>query len=153
MMETQPWEDDDHLLTELRAALGPPDVPAAVLTAAKAVYTWRTIDIELAELAFDSAVTDDVPTGVRGEAATLRTLSFETGNLAIEVGITSDTLIGQFTPAQPGMVEVHALDGVRARFEVDDRGCFSVDPVPSGRFRLAFTMTHTGRVITDWVTL
>lgn len=54
------WDDDDALLTELRAALDVPAVPEHVVAAAKAAYTWRTIDEELAfaVLVYDSSLDD-----------------------------------------------------------------------------------------------
>ena len=61
---------DDDLLRELgRVVTAADPVPPEVIAAAKASFTWRTIDAELAELAFDSllddeGVTDNLATGL-----------------------------------------------------------------------------------------
>ena len=72
--------DDDALMDELRAVLAPDPVPAAVLAAARATFTWRSVDEELAQLLSDSA--DLALTGVRGAGD--RRLSFEAPQLVIE---------------------------------------------------------------------
>ena len=54
MVDEQP--DDDALLAALRRIPRHADpVPGPVLEAARGSFTWRTIDAELAELAYDSA--------------------------------------------------------------------------------------------------
>lgn len=76
-MEIEQRWDDDRLVAELAAALAPPDVPAGVVEAAKAVYTWRTLDAQLAALAYDSAKSGESLIGVRGGSAQPRSLAFE----------------------------------------------------------------------------
>ena len=59
--------EDQSLLAEVRAAAAEHDpVPADVVAAAKASFTWRSIDAELAELIEDSAL---VGAGDAGRAA------------------------------------------------------------------------------------
>lgn len=145
--------DDDRALTELAAALAPPDVPAGVLEAARAVYTWRTVDAELAALAYDSATARQVPLGVRGDQATLRSLTFEAANIVIEVEVGADAIVGQIVPPLSGTVDVHAPTGVVGSVEVDDVGSFSVRSIPRGPFQLAYRTPGGDRVVTSWVTL
>ena len=64
----------------------PPDVWSA---AARAAWTWRTIDAELAALVHDSTLDDQELVGVRG-AATVRALSFAAGEHMIEVEVSED---------------------------------------------------------------
>ena len=146
------WISDEDLLAELRAALGPAQAPPEVLEAARAVYTWRTVDSELAALSFDSAAAAAAPAGVRGVAA-LRTLSFRGREVAVEVGVQPDALMGQVAPPSVRSVEVHTVSGEVLTADLDDLGCFSVQPVPTQRFRLVCTTAGGERVVTDWVTL
>lgn len=49
------WSDDDELLSALRAALREErDVPGHFVDAGKAVFTWHSIDAELAAITYDS---------------------------------------------------------------------------------------------------
>ena len=101
---------DDDLLGELRTALTPDPVPAAVVEAARASFTWRSVDEELAELLSDSA--DLALTGVRGTGD--RRLSFEAPQLVIEFvlvpGPRGSRLEGQLAPPGPARIEVRHGD-------------------------------------------
>src|SRR2546430_16960176 len=79
---------DDLLIDELRSVVAELDpVPDRVLAAARGSFTWRTIDVELAPLPYDSVMDEDrralVPTG--GEA---RLLPFEAPGLSVELPAT-----------------------------------------------------------------
>ena len=73
--------DDDLLELVGRALRAADPVPDRVLDGARAAWTWRTIDEELAELVFDSAAE---LTGVRSED-TARQLTFRAPGMEIEV--------------------------------------------------------------------
>ena len=80
---------DDHLSDEelelqIRAALNDP-VPDDVLRISEGLFTWRTIDAELAELELSDA---EEAVGVRGEDAT--TLTFVIDDQVIEVELQVD---------------------------------------------------------------
>src|SRR4051794_41920885 len=78
MTSDKEYED---LLAELRVAgLVVDPVPERVMFAAKASLSWRTIDAELAELTYDSALDDDRLSLVRGATAA-RMLTFSAGGL------------------------------------------------------------------------
>jgi hypothetical protein len=69
--ESAPRDGDDRLVEALRRALAEADeVPTEVVAAARAAWTWRTIDAELAALVHDSTLDDQELAGVRG--ATVR---------------------------------------------------------------------------------
>ena len=104
-----PDEAEMELLAAMRAAgtaLDP--VPDLVIEAAKAAWTWRTIDAELAELTYDSWTDDKELAGVRGAVAapSSRLLSFEARDLAVELEIVVEgdrrRLVGQIVPPSPG---------------------------------------------------
>src|SRR3954447_12070309 len=71
--------DDDATLEELRALLTRMDpVPDRLDEAARAAFTWRTIDAELAELMADSAdALDESALALRSATVGPRMLSFE----------------------------------------------------------------------------
>jgi hypothetical protein len=150
-MVTHWYDDDEVLLAELGQALLAEPVPG-VEAAAKALFTWRTIDDDLAALAYDSAVADEVD--VRGgeppDSAVLRTLTFTTTTMTIEIGVRQDGVIGQIVPPQPGTVEIRTEVGAFGTAEIDDLGCFTVAATPRAPFRLHLE-TAGGRAITPWV--
>lgn len=144
--------DDEQLLADLRAAVrGARDVPAGFIAAGKAAFSWRTVDAELAALAEDS-VEGDVLAGTRAEHATVRALSFRAVGLSIELEVTSDALLGQLVPPQPGRVEVQGKDGTSQTVAADESGWFTVRPLPRTMLRLHLR-TAGANVITEWFTL
>jgi hypothetical protein len=98
---------DEHAADELLGRLGEAllaadPVPERVLAGARAAFTWRTIDAELAELVFDSATE---PTGVRGGVEdTARQVTFQAPGVEIEVMVIDDgsrRIVGQLVPPEP----------------------------------------------------
>jgi hypothetical protein len=142
---------DDELLELLGRALRAADpVPDPVLHGARAAWTWRTIDEELAELVFDSAAE---LTGVRSED-TARQLTFRAPGMEIEVMIVDEAsrrIVGQLVP--PGAFTITLLAGDEQHEQATDRlGRFSFDAVRPGPVRLAVSDpggTHI--VTTEWV--
>jgi hypothetical protein len=121
-------------------------------------YTWRTIDAELAELVFDSAVDHDEAALVRGPQQD-RLLSFRAGGLTIDVEIagtgTDRSLIGQLVPPQPAAIEIRQGGG-SVTVEADELGRFNAGPLQGGPICLRFgTDAQSGphAVVTDWVTI
>ncbi|MGV1008373.1 MAG: hypothetical protein ACOYBY_07165 [Dermatophilaceae bacterium] len=147
MASKRDW-NDEHLLAKLAAALAPPDVPPGVLDAAKAVYTWRTVDSELAELTYDSADATETFLGVRGTTASLRTLTYVAGEVALEIDITKEALVGQVMPPGSGQLLVLACDGECRTVLVEDAGNFRVHPIPRCPFRLSFLTAAGSRLTT-----
>jgi hypothetical protein len=147
--------EDRLLLDEIQAAAEVHDpVPAQVLTAAKASFTWRTIDAELAELVDDSVLTG---AGVRA-ADGPRMLTFEAGDTTVVVEILDSgagrQLTGQLIAPRPAQIEVRWQDG-NAAVVADDLGRFIVDGVPAGPVSLAcrFPLEDRQPLITSWVTI
>src|SRR5688500_18840211 len=104
-----PDDDDTRLLSELGRIVASHDpVPSDVVAAAKASFTWRTIDAELAELAFDSLVDDDAVL-VRGDDQP-RLLTFEGASVTVEIEIVAlageRRVVGQLVPTQPATIEI-----------------------------------------------
>jgi len=77
--------DDEALADEIGSLIAEVDEPEeAVLRAAEAAFTWRTIDAELAALTFDSA---DAELAVAARGPAVRRLAFERGEVTLDVEI------------------------------------------------------------------
>ena len=141
---------DDPVFDELKTALHEADsVPDDVLQAAKDSFTWRTVDAELAELVFDSALEE--LSGVRSGATVDRQLTFRTDEFEIEILHSEGTITGQLIPPQVGQVELTA-DGKTSHASVDDLGSFRFEDVAAGHVRLSVRVGDE-TVVTEWTVL
>jgi hypothetical protein len=146
--------EDDRLLAELQEALrAAEDVPARFVAAGKAAFAWRTIDADLAELSYDSLDDEQTRLATRTEDATVRALTFVSGQLTIELEITAESVLGQVVPAQPGQVFLQIGTGRQVTGVIDEIGCFAVEPVPAGPFRLFCRTVDGTEVRTGWITV
>jgi hypothetical protein len=151
-----PWPptDDDALLRELGVALREGEPPVAELLAAGyAAFSWRTVDAELtvAELVFDSAC-DAAPTGLTRSNDSARTLTFQAGEVVVEIEVTDAGVVGQLSPARRGRVVVRSARGPYAEAAADEVGFFSLGAPPPGPVRLQ-AWTEEYAVATAWVPL
>jgi len=147
---TDGW-DDDELLGMLQQALSTrAEVPPEIVAAAKSAYTWRTIDVELAQLAYDS-LCHYAP--MCAEAASIRALTFASAHLSIELEVMDDSLFGKVLPAQAASVEVHARTDPETAIPTDEIGCFVIHPIPRSPFRLRCRAAAKIDVLTGWLTL
>ena len=143
---------DEQLLAKLGAALEAADpLPESVIEAAKATFTWRTIDAELASLVFDSAAGELA--GVRSSEAT-RQMTFRTPGVEIELIVVSETsrrLVGQLVPPQTAEVMLHHESDTRTA-QSDSLGRFTFHDVPTGSVRLTCKLAgDDGAVVqTEW---
>ena len=148
---------DDELLVLLGRSLAATDpVPAAVLHGAIGAETWRTIDAELAELVFDSALE---ATGTRSATAApaAREVTFRAGEVEIELLVGEEPgapVEGQVVPPVGELVELASLvaDGEAETVDVDALGRFRFASVPAGPVRLGIRLP-SGWVHTTWVVL
>lgn len=149
------WNDDEQLLEYLGDAVRSlAEVPDRFLQVGKEAFVWRTIDGELADLAdlaYDSSLTELA--GARGNHATVRTLTFATSQLTIEVEATPDALRGQLVPPQPGELEMRGRDGPIATVEIDEVGWFVLTTIPADPFQLVVRTDSGIAVRTGWITL
>lgn len=145
---------DQELIDNLGAILSEVDpVPTDVSEFAKAAFSWRNIDAELAAIEYDSS-TETFPAGVRS-TATARMLSFEVGEWAIDVEYNEHTrrLIGQIGIEQQCTVELHFAGGA-VEVQSDDLGRFDFDDVLPGPISLVIRTPGNLRVIkTEWTVL
>jgi hypothetical protein len=160
LTEQEPTDElaDNALLAELSAAAAVHDaVPSAVLEAAKGSLTWRTIDSELADLAFDSSL-DESPVLVRGPESDEQQLTFETEQLSVDLQVTKRgtgrRLVGQLAPAGVADIEVRTSSGEVLRITSDELGRVPAVDVPAGSLSLRIQRAgESTAVVTDWVTV
>jgi hypothetical protein len=151
--------DDEQLLAALRESVRARlAVPPWFTQTARNSYAWHDIDAELAQLTYDSshdqdleAITRSVST--RSEPASIRALTFTSAQLAIELEVTADSLIGQIVPPRPGILEYECTGGEIAVVPIDEIGCFCIQPVPDDTFRLRCRTEDGVDVVTNWFTL
>ncbi|HOZ58209.1 MAG TPA: hypothetical protein PKY70_08485 [Nakamurella multipartita] len=164
-MTTSGWmEDDEALVAQLRQALaqatdrtpepgGPgldPDTVERMYAAARAAFTWRTIDqeLELLAIAEESAGASVLVRGA--EEPVTRTLEFAGRSVSIELEIGPEIIVGQIYPLQAGRLTLLTPAGEESDVTADDVGCFTFPRPPGGPFRLRCTTADAG-VITDWI--
>lgn len=140
--------DDDVLLDELATLLGPQhEPPPEVLHAAREVFTWRTVDAEIAALTYDSLL-DDAQAMVRA-AGQPRILAFEIAALTIEVEVDASPsgrrLLGHLVPAQAAELQLRSDHEVVGTGSVDDYGRFVMD-LPDSPCRLSLRCLLAGGV-------
>ena len=146
--------DDDELLAALREAVRARQaVPPEFVAVGKSAFAWHNIDAELAQLTYDSASERDAVSAVRSETASIRALTFTSAHLSLELEVTGNSLLGQLLPAREGQLEIHTRAGDITTTEVDEIGCFSVDPIPESPFRLRCRTADGTNVLTGWITI
>ena len=144
---------DDELLEALRRAVtARHEVPAEFVAAARDAFAWHNIDAELARLTYDSHAADHA-LATRTETASIRALTFTSGRLTIELEVGHDSLVGQVVPAQPAVVTVLPRTGGETVLQADEIGCFCVEPIPLGQFRLRCRTSAGVETMTGWITL
>ena len=162
------WDQDEELLAALREALpgrpappardqqarpAGPAVPPEFIAAGQALYTWRSIDAELAELSYDSAQDSLARAGQRAGDPSVRTLTFSSDHLTIELEADSEAILGQLVPPQAGLVEIQSGPGKGTETSVDAMGFFTIQPAPGGPFRLRCQGSDGVVVLTEWLRL
>lgn len=168
-MTTDPLPaDDDALLDRLRAVAAEADPPPELtVLAARAAFATRRLDEELAELVLDSAEAGadledqgvTAPSSVRAAHHDVRVLSYEVGELTVEVQVQQDTghgheLRGLVDGARVEAVTVEAGGGADTHVvPVDEEGWFRAAPVRPGPVRLRLAPPGGPAVVTSWVVL
>jgi hypothetical protein len=139
--------EDTQLLEMVQEALATArPVPEGRVDLAEMTFAWRTIDEELAALAFDSS---EELMAVRADT-TVRTLSFELDDLQIDlqIDVIARTLIGQLEPEGEGQASWIHRDGVLDT-TIGDLGTFKFEDVPTGPVAVRVTVADR-TVRTEW---
>lgn len=149
-----PSPDDDRLLHLLSQALEHQSpMTEQAKEGAYAAFAWRTIDAELAALAYDSGM--ELSTGARSDEVA-RQLTFASDGLEIEVMVVPDgarRLVGQLVPPLVATVTLTRNDQVLETTS-DDLGRFAFDLPGSGPTKISVSR-GPGKppVDTEWVVL
>jgi hypothetical protein len=172
------FTDDDRLLAELGIAIrAADDVPDSFVAAGQAAFAWHNVDADLAQLTSDSARPDSDrpdsdrpdsadPDSIRSDAeltsaglrsdgpAQIRTMTFTSAGITIELDVQPDAVRGQVVPAQAGTVEVRPSGGgAGPDYPIEDVGWFVIRPLPAAPFRLSVRLADGGSALTSWITL
>jgi len=153
------WDDDDQLLEALHESVRARQaVPPWFTQTARDAYAWFDIDAQLAQLTYDSIHDHELETtlrsvSVRPEPASIRALTFTSARLAIELEVTADSVIGQIVPPRQGSLEQESKSGETTTVSIDEIGCFYIQPVPDGVFRLRCRTEDGIEVVTNWFAL
>jgi hypothetical protein len=146
--------DDDRLLGALRQALRAREaVPSWFIETGRNAFAWHNIEAELAQLTYDSNEDRLQAAVMRSETASIRALTFTSAHLSVELEVTGNSLLGQLLPAREGELEIHTRAGEISTTDVDEIGCFSVDPIPDSPFRLRCHSADGTDVLTGWITI
>jgi len=146
--------DDDRLLAALGQALKAREaVPSWFIETGKNAFAWHNIDAELAQLTYDSQQDQRAVAVLRSETASIRALTFTSAHLSLELEVTGNSLLGQALPPRAGELEIQTRAGGLRTTEVDEIGCFSVDPIPESPFRLRYRTAGGIDVLTGWITI
>lgn len=143
------WDSDEVLLDALRDALSTPqdDVPPEFVEAAKAAFTWRTIDEELLLItSYDSVLDDTLFTRARS-TATARQLVFDAEGVMLQVEVSAAGVTGQLMPAS-GPITLVTPAGDHETAAVDELGMFVMGVAPRGPVKFRFASGCT-----DWFIL
>ena len=141
--------DDEGLMEELARAVAQTEaVPDHRREAARAAFTWRTIDEELLALTHDSLELADA--AVRG-ALDVRTLGFESDGLSLQIEFEGEQVFGQVLDTEVDEVLVESTDSGTQTCTVDASGVFS-GVVPKGPVRFAVLVEGVLRH-TPWIVL
>lgn len=108
----------------------------------------------LAELVYDSDDDEEALVGLRAGSGGTRRLTFESGEVALELEVTLGgrrSLVCQVVPAQPAALELRCGGGARLSLE-DPHGTFHVPGVRSGPLSLRCRLqARAGAFSTTWV--
>ena len=67
--------------------------------------------------------------------------------------MAQDSLLGQIIPAQPATIKIQPRGGAETALTTDEIGCFSIQPIPSGQFRMHCHTEAGVDALTGWITL
>ncbi len=148
---------EQELLEDLSRVVRERDpVPPALVEIARQLYTWRTVDAELAELLADAAEAADAVL-VRGDAPAVRLLAFAASSgIRMELEVLSEgprrRLVGELSPGLAARITVEHPEGSLTE-DTDELGRFLVTGVPAGWVRIRCAPGTGPALVTPWLPL
>jgi hypothetical protein len=144
---------DDELMDQLRRIANEVDAPPDLVTeSARAAFSTRRLDDELAELLNDSQVTASA--AVRGVRPGPRLLSFEFGEVSLELQIEAvdgRLVLRGIAIGTAGDAEVETTTTAPIVAAIDDKGWFRVDGLPVQPLRVRVRAANGTAVTTGWL--
>lgn len=146
-----PWDSDESLLEDLRAALTEAELPPPEFIAAgRAAFTWRTVDDELLLLTSYDSILDAELAGRARAVHTARQLVFDAAGISLQVEVTEAGIAGQVIPPKTAAIVLVNANGTVEETSSDELGLFLFGPPPPGPIRFRCSIDGT-TVLTDWV--
>lgn len=147
--------DEEELLAALRQVFDsqrePP--PSGIAEAGKKIFAWHDVGKDLAQLTYDSASEAYREPVTRTEAAVIRSMTFSSARITIELEFTTDVMLGQVVPPQLTTITVQFGNGRETSLAADEDGYFSIRPPPPETFRLRCQNDGDADVLTAWITV
>jgi hypothetical protein len=144
---------DDELMDQLRRIANEVDAaPDVVTESARAAFSTRRLDDELAELLQDSHAT--TAASVRLAQPAPRLLSFESGDVSLELQVEEvrgRIVLRGMAIGTVGDAEIETTTAGRQVIAVDDRGWFRVEALPVEALRVQVQATNGASVTTGWI--
>ena len=144
---------DDELVEQLRRIANEVDaVPDLVSESARAAFSTRHLDDELAELLRDSHATS--PAEVRLEQPAPRLLSFEAGGVSLELQIEEthgQLVLRGLAIGTAGDAEVETTTTASRAAVIDKQGWFRVEALPVEPVRVRVRAADGRAVTTGWI--
>jgi len=152
-MAVHRWDDEEILRALKHAFRARQAVPRVFVEAGRSAFSWRNVGVELAQLTYDSTRDLEPALSPRAEAGSARTLTFASAHLTIELEVTAGTVTGQLLPDRGSVLTVQPRTGEESLVQASETGCFCIEPIPPGPFRLHCRTAAGINVITGWITL
>jgi hypothetical protein len=144
---------DDDMMAELRRIANDVDAaPDLVAESARAAFSTRHLDDELAELLHDSDLTSSAV--VRGTHPGTRALSFESGEVSLELQleeVRGRLVVRGIAIGTTGDAEIETTTTAPQLAPIDDRGWFRVEGLPVGPLRVRVRAATGAAVNTGWI--
>jgi hypothetical protein len=143
---------DDELMEQLRRIANEADAPPdLVAESARATFSTRRLDDELAELLHDSELT---AAAVRGARPGPRLLSFEFGEVSLELQIEDvrgRLVLRGIAIGTVGSAEVETITTAPHAAVIDEKGWFRVEGLPVEALRVRVRAANGTAVTTGWI--
>jgi hypothetical protein len=144
------WNDDRVLLARLAEATAEAEaVPEDFVQIGQAVMLSHDLDAELAALVYDSS--QQAVGASRADVARLRSLTFASPRVTIELTFMADVMIGQVLPPGPAEVELRTSDGAVIEANADRLGLFTVTAPPVEGFFLSCRTPEGVKIVTPLI--
>ena len=140
---------DEELELRIRAALQDP-VPDDVIRISEGLFTWRTIDAELAELEIAAA---DQPVGVRGSGLLAFTFVVQDHVIEVEFEVDTRQLVVDLGGTWASAIRLVTPSGAVVAGAINDAGVSRFADPPTGPVQLIITKYSGESIKTRWVTL